>query len=129
MGTFGSGRRRLVLAVLAIAAACVTPGGVASAAPVFDVEGYSTCTATTTPGPDQDFDAVVSTCCAQNAGIPTPTRFGMGCVAPTDGAAADYRPTIVLPMRPAAPEDSQDVQDALGELGQLGDLPPPDPMP
>lgn len=75
------------------------------------------------PGPDQDFDAVSTTCCVQNAGVPAPTRFGMGCVAPMDGASADERPTIVLPMRPSPPEDAD------GALDDLGDLPLPDPIP
>jgi hypothetical protein len=96
---------------------------VANASPVFDVDGYSACTATTVPAPDQDFDAVVTTCCTQNAGVPAPTRFGMGCVAPLDDAAVDERPTIVLPMRPAPPDDTD------GALEDLGDLPLPEPIP
>jgi hypothetical protein len=124
MGMSRPGLRRLVLPALAFAAACTTaPCAVANASPVFDVDGYSTCTATTVPAPDQDFDAVTTACCVQNAGVPAPTRFGMGCVAPMDGASADERPTIVLPMRPAPPEDAD------GALDDLGDLPLPEPIP
>ena len=123
--TTGSMRRRLVPAALMVAAACLGPAAVANASS-FDVDGYSSCTATTVPAPQQDFDAVVSTCCVEHAGVPTSTRFGMGCVAPMDAGAIDERPTIVLPMRPPAPEESQDVQNALNDLA---DLPLPDPIP
>jgi hypothetical protein len=120
-------RQGLIVGGLALAFACtVGPCGVANASPVFDVDGYSACTATTAPAPDQDFDAVVTGCCVQNAGVPAPTRFGMGCVAPMDGAATDERPTIVLPMRPAPPEDAD---GGLDDLGDLGDLPLPAPIP
>lgn len=126
-GTAGHLGRRLVLPALAFAAICAAgPCGVANAAPVFDVDGYSNCTATTVPAPDQDFDGVVTTCCVQHAGIPAPTRFGLGCVAPMDGAADDERPVIVMPMRAAPPEQSQDALDALQDLG---DLPQPDSAP
>lgn len=121
----GSALRRLVPPAVLVAVACIGPAPVAHASS-FDVDGYSSCTATTVPAPDQDFDGVVSTCCVDHAGVPTPTRFGMGCVAPMDVGSIDERPTIVLPMRPPAPEDSQDVQNALNDLA---DLPLPDPIP
>ena len=119
-----AGRRRLVVPVFVFAAACaVGPCGIANASPVFDVDAYSACTATTAPGPEQDFDAVVTTCCVQNAGVPAPTNYGMGCVAPMDGASADERPLIVLPTRPVPPEDAD------ADLNALIDLPIPDPQP
>lgn len=123
-------RRRLVLPVFAVAAACaVGPYAVANAAPTppvsptFDVDAYSQCTAAPAPGPDQDFDAFVSTCCVQNAGVPTPTKFGMGCVAPMNANDVDARPLIVLPMR-ALPQDK-----AESDLDGLIDMPIPESMP
>jgi hypothetical protein len=98
----------------------------ASAAPTFDVDGYSACTATTVPAPDEGFDAVVTRCCVQHAGVPADTRYGVGCVAAADSLSTEERPTIVLPTRPSPPEDSQDIQDALKDLG---DRPLPDPTP
>jgi hypothetical protein len=103
-------------AVVFIPAALACGGGMANATPVFDVDAYSTCTATTAPGPNQDFDAVVSACCVSHAGVPAPTNYGLGCAAPMDAASAvDERPVIVLPMRPASTEDP--------------DVPVPDPLP
>jgi hypothetical protein len=99
------------------------PSPVANAAPVFDVDGYTACTATTAATPDRDFDTVVTDCCVQHAGVPAPTTYGMGCVAPTDAASADERPTIVLPMR-ALPADDPD-----RDLQALIDMPLPDPPP
>jgi hypothetical protein len=128
VGTSKVRPRLLVVPTLVLATLCaVSPGGIANAAPVFDVDGYSACTATTAPAPDQDFDGVVTTCCVQNAGVPAPTRFGMGCVAPMDGASEDERPTIVLPTRPVPPEDPD--ADADPNLNGLIDLPIPDPQP
>jgi hypothetical protein len=116
--------RRLVAPALAFAAACAFgASGIANASPVFDVDAYSECTATTAPGPDQDFDGVVTTCCVNNAGVPAPTNYGMGCVAPMDGASADERPLIVLPMRPVPPEKAD------ADLNGLIDMPLPDPLP
>lgn len=116
------GLRRLVTPALAFAAACAFgASGIANASPVFDVDAYSECTATTAPGPDQDFDGVVTTCCVKNAGVPAPTNYGMGCVAPMDGASADERPLIVLPMRPVPPENAD------ADLNKLIDMPIPDP--
>ena len=99
------------------------PSGIASAAPVFDVEGYTTCTATTAPTPDRDYDAVVTDCCVQHAGVPAPTKFGMGCVAPVDATAVDERPTIVLPVRPLPADKADD------DLNGLIDMQLPDPPP
>lgn len=116
--------RSIVAPALAVAAAfAFGASGTANAAPVFDVDAYTECTATTAPGPDQDFDGVVTTCCAQNAGVPAPTNYGMGCVAPMDGTSADERPLIVLPMRPVPPENAD------ADLNKLIDMPLPDPLP
>lgn len=104
-GTSHARRWALAVSAPALAAAWVANTGTASAAPVFDVDAYTACTATTAPGPDQDFDGVVINCCVQNAGVPAPTRYGMGCVASMDAVPAGERPTIVLPMRPAPPDD------------------------
>jgi hypothetical protein len=121
-------RRRLVLPVFAVAAACAMgPVGIAQASPatqVFDVDAYSQCTTTTVPAPDQDADAVVSACCVQNAGVPAPTRFGMGCAAPMRAdAGPDERPLIVLPSR-ALPDEQADA-----DLNGLIDMPVPEPLP
>src|SRR5881275_2849178 len=89
--------RRLHLTATAMA--CLAAGGLCLAGiasadpPKFDVESYSTCTATTVPAPDQDFDGVVTSCCVQNAGVPTPTVYGMACVAAAANQSADFRPT------------------------------------
>lgn len=112
-----SGRRRLATAALAFAAVCTAaPYGVANATPTFDVDGYSDCTATAVPGPDGNVDGIATDCCIQQAGIPTDTRFGVGCVAPMDNPAPDYRPTIILPTRPVPPEENQEALDELIEL-------------
>jgi hypothetical protein len=100
-----AGARRLSLGfatIAALATSGVGQAGIANAAPAtFDDAGYSACTATNVPGPGQDFDGVVTACCLQYAGIPTPTAYGMGCTAgPSDNMPADYRPTILLPTRP-----------------------------
>ncbi|MDX1889653.1 hypothetical protein [Mycolicibacterium sp. 050158] len=115
---------RISMPLLAVTAAWVlAPLAPANAAPAFDVEAYSTCTATTLPGPGQDFDSIVTECCVRNAGVPAPTNYGMGCVATPDAASADERPTIVLPTRPVPPEKGD------GDLDGLIDLPIPDPAP
>lgn len=119
------GRRRLVVAAIAAAAAsAIGPLAVAQASPLFDVDAYSQCTSTTVPAPDQDADAVVSACCVQNAGVPAPTRFGMGCAAPMRAdAGPDERPVIVLPAR-ALPDEQADA-----DLNGLVDMPLPEPLP
>jgi hypothetical protein len=114
---------RLVIPALAFAALCGS-SAVATAAPVFDADAYTTCTATTVPAPGQDFDAVVTSCCVQHAGVPAPTNYGMGCVAPMDGAPTDdERPVIVMPMRPTPPDQAD------SDLNDLIDMPLPDPLP
>lgn len=93
----------------------------AHAAPVFDEPGYSTCTATTAPGPDQNVDVVVTDCCVDHGGLAVPTNYGLGCVKQVDNPGPDYRPTIVMPMRgdPNMPDES-----SLEELDKLPPLPP-----
>ena len=108
------------MATIAAAACAVGPLAVAQASPIFDVDAYSQCTSTTVPAPDQDADAVVSACCVQNAGVPAPTRFGMGCAAPMRAdAGPDERPVIVLPAR-ALPDEQADA-----DLNGLVDTPLP----
>ncbi|MCV7422484.1 hypothetical protein H7K45_18210 [Mycobacterium yunnanensis] len=118
-------RPRLVASVLFLATAwALGSAGVAHASPVFDVDSYAQCTSTTVPAPGQDADAVISQCCVQNAGVPAPTRFGMGCAAPLRADAdPDERPLIVLPSR-ALPDDEPDA-----DLGGLVDAPLPEPLP
>jgi hypothetical protein len=92
--------------------------------PKFNVDAYSTCTATTTPAPDQAYDGVVTSCCVQNEGVPTPTAYGMACVAAAaENQAADFRPTIVLPSRPRPPDDAGLLE---GELDDTNNPPLPD---
>lgn len=112
--------------LLAVAASVLAAGVVlapsAQAAPVFNEPGYSDCTATTMPGPDQNLDVVVTECCLNNGGLTAPTRFGLGCMRQMDNPPEDYRPTIVMPMRvdPNMPDES-----ALEELDKLPLLPLP----
>lgn len=103
-------------AVLAVSAFAAAPP--AFGAPVFDEPGYSACTGTTFPAPEQSFDTVVSDCCVTHGGLPTPTNYGLGCVGQVDNPPPDYRPTIVLPARPADPGEQ-----ALEELEKLPALP------
>lgn len=113
---------RLLVAAAAVFAAGAVWTPSAHAAPVFDEPGFSACTATTVPGPDQNLDIVVTDCCLNHGGLTAPTRFGLGCVRQVDNPPPDYRPTIVMPMRaePGMPEES-----ALEELDKLPPLPPP----
>src|SRR6478609_8123518 len=120
----GARRRRIALAVALAMVSVGAGGGIAQASPTFDDFGYSTCTATTAPGPDQNFDDVTTACCVQHAGVPTPTTYGIGCVAQVDNPAPDYRPTIYLPSRPAPPGEGD---AALDELDKLPPLPEPPP--
>lgn len=110
--------RGVVVCAAALAAGAFAIAPPAFAAPVFDEPGYSACTGTTYPRPDQTVDMVVTDCCVDNGGLPTPTHFGVGCVAQVDNPAPDYRPTIVLPLRPGDPGDQ-----ALEELEKLPPLP------
>jgi len=115
-------RHRLLLPVVAFAC-LAAPSGVAHASPVFDVDAYAQCT-TTAPAPDQDVDGFISACCVQYAGVPAPTRFGMGCAAPMRAdAGPDERPLIVLPSR-ALPDEQADA-----DLNGLIDMPIPEPLP
>jgi hypothetical protein len=98
---------RVSVATMALLAAGVGLPGVAIADPsTFNDQGYSTCTATTAPTLGQDFDGVVTSCCVQNAGLPTPTAYGMACANGVANQAVDFRPTIVLPTRPRATDDA-----------------------
>lgn len=92
------------------------PSVIANASPTFDVDGYSDCTATAPAGPQEAVDGLATSCCVQYAGIPTDTRFGVGCVGAMDNPAPDYRPTIILPARPVPPEENQEALDDLIEL-------------
>jgi hypothetical protein len=124
-GTIPARRLRVTattIAAVATGSLCLA-GNANADPPKFDVDGYSTCTATTSPAPDQDFDGVVTSCCVENAGVPTPTTYGMACVAAAQNQSADFRPTIVLPSRPQQPDDAGLLQ---GELDDLGNPPLPD---
>jgi hypothetical protein len=124
IGSIDAKRLRATATTAALlAAGGVSVAGIANAdPPKFDIEGYSACTATTAPAPDQDFDGVVTACCAQNAGLPTPTAYGMACVAAAQNEAADFRPTIVLPSRPQPPDDAGLL---LGDMDDLSNPPLP----
>jgi hypothetical protein len=107
--------RNWTLVSFAFVALCVAgQSGVASASPTFDVEGYSNCTVAVVPG--GNVDDLATSCCVQQAGIPTDTRYGVGCIAPVDNPAPDYRPTVILPTRPVPPEQNQNALDGLLEL-------------
>lgn len=102
--------------MIAVALWAAAPAGA-----VFDEPGFSLCTATTAPAPEQNFDMVSTDCCVKHGGVPAPTNYGMGCVAQVDNPAPDYRPTIVLPSRPDPDATSGD--PALDELEKLPPLP------
>jgi len=106
--------RRPLVAVALLTVCAAGQSGIAQAAPVFDVEAFSTCTATRVPGPDEDFDGMVTSCCVDNAGVPAATRYGLGCVAQVDNPPEDYRPTIVMPSRPSPLPEGDD--PALDEM-------------
>ena len=109
------------LAAAVVLSAVVAPG-LARASPTFDEQGYSTCTAATAiPGPDQNMDAIATTCCVDHGGTPTGTTYGMGCVAQVDNPPEDYRPTIYMPTRPSPPGEGDD--PALDELEKQPPLP------
>jgi hypothetical protein len=110
--------RRLGLpfaATAVLTAGGLAQAGIANAVPAtFDDEGSSHCTATNVPGPDESLDGVVTACCVQYGGIPAPTTYGMGCVAPLpDNMPADFRPTIVMPTLPM-PDSALSDGDLLG---------------
>jgi hypothetical protein len=56
--------------------------------------------------------------------VPTPTTYGIGCVAQVDNPAPDYRPTIYMPTRPAPPGEGDAALDELDKLPQLPEPPP-----
>ncbi|MDT7754684.1 MAG: hypothetical protein QOH27_582 [Mycobacterium sp.] len=120
-GTFLAQARRALAATVALLA--VGTPRLAQASPTFDEQGYSTCTATTIPGPDQNMDTIATTCCVDHGGTPTGTTYGMGCAAQVDNPPEDYRPTIYMPTRPSPPEEGDD--PALDELEKQPPLPPP----
>ena len=115
-------RRPLIAALGSLMMGMAGPAAIAAAAPVFDDFGYSTCTATTDPGPDQSLDDVTTSCCVNHGGVPAGTTYGIGCVAQVDNPPPDYRPTIVMPTR-AAPLGEDEAR--LDELDKLPPLPPP----
>jgi hypothetical protein len=115
--------RGLAATIVALTMCAAGAPGLAHASPTFDEQGYSACTATTNPGPDQDVDAVTTKCCATHGGIPTGTTYGMGCVAQVDNPPEDYRPTIYMPTRPSPPGEGDD--PAFDELEKQPPLPPP----
>ena len=116
----GARSRRRALAAALVVVASSAAGGIAHASPKFDELGYSTCTLTTVPGPDQNFDDVATACCVDHAGVPAATTYGIGCVAQVDNPPPDYRPTIFMPTRPAPPGEDD---AALDELEKLPPLP------
>jgi hypothetical protein len=107
---------------LAVTAFGVLGGAGIANADVFDDQAYSTCTALAAPG--VDMDGVATTCCVENFGVPTPTRFGIGCVAAMANPAPDYRPVIFMPTRQSPPE-VQSGEVALEELMKLPPMPGP----
>ncbi|MDV3130384.1 hypothetical protein M1247_36165 [Mycobacterium sp. 21AC1] len=124
-GTNRARHRRPLAAAVAVVAACAAgQAGIALASAVFDEPGYTSCTATTLPAPDQNFDTVATTCCVDNAGIPANTTYGVGCVAPIENPPEDYRPTIVMPSRPTPPGEGDDAA-----LDELMKQPPAPPLP
>jgi hypothetical protein len=128
IGTTSARRRRPLAAAAAVTVFCAAGQvGIAPASAVFDVQGYEMCTATTVPGPDQNFDAVATTCCVENAGVPAGTRYGVGCVAPVQNPPEDYRPTIIMPTRPTPPEEGNDA--IFDELMKLPPAPGEVPLP
>ncbi|BBX28630.1 hypothetical protein [Mycolicibacterium alvei] len=126
-------RRPLATAAVFVGICAAAQWAIAPASAAFDVQGYESCTSTATPGPDQNFDSVATSCCVDNAGVPANTNYGVGCVAPVENPPADYRPTIVLPVRPTPPGEGEDLTyDELMKLPPLpddgvlpGDVPPP----
>lgn len=100
--------RRVSVAVFGVMLCAAAPAAVANAA--FDADAFALCTSTS-PNPEGNldaayFDAVVTTCCLDQGGTPTPSSYGLGCVGPIpDPAPVDYRPLIVMPTPPLGAED------------------------
>lgn len=96
-----------MLAACLAATACVA-GSAAVANAAFDADVFALCTSTS-PNPDGNFDAVVTTCCLDQGGTPTPSSYGLGCVgAVPDPMPVDYRPLIVMPTPPLGPDGMAD---------------------
>jgi hypothetical protein len=121
-GLIARSRQPLIGALGSLVMGMVAPAAIAAATPVFDDFGYSTCTATTDPGPDQSLDDVTISCCVNHGGVPATSTYGVGCVSQVDNPPPDYRPTIVMPTR-AAPPGEDDAR--LEELEKLPPLPAP----
>jgi hypothetical protein len=115
-------RRPLIAALGSLVMGVAGPATICAAAPLFDDIGYSTCTASTNPSPDQSLDDVTTSCCVNHGGVPASTMYGIGCVAQVDNPPPDYRPTIVMPTW-AAPPGEDDAR--LDELDKLSPLLPP----
>lgn len=112
----------LIAALGSLVMGVAGPAAICAAAPVFDDVGYSTCTASTNPSPNQTVDDVATSCCVNHGGVPASTMYGIGCMAQVDNPPPDYRPTIVMPTW-AAPPGEDDAR--LDELDKLSPLLPP----
>jgi hypothetical protein len=107
--------KRLLSATALLAAGALGQAGVANAKPQsFDVDGYTNCTSAAVlsgnPTAETDINNIVVSCCAQYAGVPADTPYGLGCVAPA-ASQSDGNPTIVLPARPPQLPDTGDGLD------------------
>lgn len=120
-------RRPLVAAAALVAVCAAGQLGIAPASAEFDEQGYSLCTATATPAPGENFDPIATACCVEHAGVPAGTTYGVGCVAPVENPPEDYRPTIIMPTRPAPPDEGDDA--VLDELMKLPPAPGDVPLP
>jgi hypothetical protein len=123
MSFIARSRRPVIGALGSLVIGMAAPASIAAAAPAFDDVGYSTCTATTDPGPDQTLDDVTTTCCVNHGGVPAGTSYGIGCVAQVDNPPPDYRPTIVMPTWPAPPGEDDAQLEELEKLPPLPDIP------
>ncbi|QEM43586.1 hypothetical protein [Mycolicibacterium grossiae] len=112
---------RRTIAGCAVLVAGLGQLGIATAS-AFDDVAFSTCTSTAVPPPDANYDAIATSCCVDQAGTPTLTTYGIGCVAAVVNPAPDYRPVIYMPTRPAPPEEGD---GALDELMKQPPLPLP----
>jgi len=121
-GLIARSRRPVIGALGSLVMGMAAPLSIAAAAP-FDDAGYSTCTATTDPGPDQSLDDVTTTCCVNHGGVPAGTVYGVGCVAQVDNPPPDYRPTIVMPTRGAPAGEDDPRLEELEKLPPLPDIP------
>jgi len=94
MSFIARSRRPVIGALGSLVIGMAAPASIATAAPAFDDVGYSTCTATTDPGPDQTLDDVTTTCCVNHGGVPAGTTYGIGCVAQVDNPAPDVKEAL-----------------------------------